>query len=108
MLSGRVRQRCFGIAPLAAEYTRNAPNHAPEWQFSFGVREKDFPSTRSAVIPTLENCEVLHSLKSGLRISWRNRCQRFLYSRFHGLRFRMFLRLNSKWNWTTDKTGIDA
>lgn len=68
MLSGGVRRCSFWIAPLAAEYTRNAPNHAPEWQFSPGVGEEDFPNTRSAVIPTLENCEVFHSLKSGLRI----------------------------------------
>ena len=81
-LRGRINFWAF-----ASEHAADAAHDASHGEYSFVIGKKYFSDAVAAIIPALEEREVLHGFECGPCFRWRARIENRLYSRFHGMRF---------------------
>src|SRR5580698_87704 len=81
---------------LAAKYAGDTSNHATHRQVAFGVGEKDFSGTAAAVVPALQESDVLHGFHRGICFRGRERIESVLYTGLHGLGLCVFSGLNGE------------
>jgi len=92
---------------LSSEHARDSAHDASHGQFAFCVSKKNFTGPGSAVIPALQQSQMLHGFQRRDCFHWRDCIQRRLHPRFHGLRLGVLRRLNAERNRPTDFSRVN-
>src|SRR6266566_328177 len=88
-MCGMCRQGCETWL-LATVDSRDATDDSAQRERTFIVCEEKFADAAAAVVPALQDRQMLHQFQRSFCICRRKSGERFLYSRFHGLGFGMF------------------
>ena len=74
------------LRPLTSQHSANAAHNAAHGKGAFVVRKKYLPNTAAAIVPALEQGEMLHGFDRRRRLRWLKRVENRLHARFHRLR----------------------
>src|SRR5262249_40079082 len=81
-------------------------HNSPHGELTLLVGDEDFAHAARAVIPALQDGEMLHGFQPGLGFNRRDVLQRRLHPRFHRLRTRVILRLDRESKRLRDASSI--
>ena len=102
---GKFADFVFRLFP--SKYTRDAAHDAAHGQFTFAVCEKDLANPGPAVVPALEQSEMLHGFQRSSCFRGREGIQSCPYPRLHRLRLCVLGRLNAERNRPADSSGVN-